>query len=56
MYGKTVTTGALALTPGITYSQTGSIVLAGVAFLLVGGAVVFASRRRRKHDDNILDR
>lgn len=54
MYGKTVTAGSLALTPGITYSQTGSIIAAGVAMLFVGAIVVLASRFRRKHDDNVI--
>lgn len=55
-YAKTVTGSALAVTPGITYSQTGSIVIAGLALLLVGGAFVVASRLRRRHDDSMLDR
>lgn len=52
-YTKT-TTGALALTPGITWSTTGSILLAGVALVVVGAAFLIASRLRRRHDDNMI--
>lgn len=56
MYGKTATGATLALTPGATYSTTGSIVLAGVALILAGFVIVIASRMRRKHDDSVLDK
>lgn len=56
MYGKTVSGGALAVTSGVTYAQTGSIIAAGVALLVLGTVAVVASRMRRRHDDNVIGR
>lgn len=54
MYTKAGATGTLALTPGITWAQTGSIVLAGAALLVVGVGFLLASRLRRRHDDDMV--
>lgn len=53
MYTKTGGA-ALALTPGVTFWQLGSITAAGIALLLVGSVFLIATRRRVRHDNNAI--